>query len=213
MVTQMNSYQQEQLDALTQVGIYYASISPAERSRLKSEIKPYLIFRRRVDQFLERHFKAYCTQSCFENRMSACCSKDGIITFWADVVINACLSDESQLSDLNEAVQKPYFTHKCVYLGPRGCLWQVRPLVCAMFLCDQVQDKVFEDKPEARKEWDDFKCLAKGYRWPDKVVLFDHIEQTCMAAGYNSPLMYLNNSPGLLRVKRKAGLHDFVMQP
>lgn len=205
-ITNMNTYQQEQLDALNQIRHYLVSLSRSDMDLLKAEIQPYLIFRRRVNLFLGRHFTGYCTQSCFENRMSACCSKDGIITFWADAVINAFCSDKSQLSDLDDAIRHPHFTHKCVYLGPRGCRWQVRPLVCTMFLCDQAQDKAFDDKPAVKGEWEELKRQAKRYRWPDRVVLFDRIEQLCMAAGYESSLMYLNNSPGLLRVKQKSGL-------
>ncbi len=202
----MNTYQNEQLDALTQVRHYLDSLSTAEKSRLQAEIQPYLVFQHRVNGFLSRYFNIFCTQSCFENRMSACCSKDGIITFWADVVINACRSDKSQLLDLNEAIKQPYLTHKCVYLGPSGCRWQVRPLVCSMFLCDKAQDMAFEGKPAVKQEWEDLKNQAKGYRWPDRIVLFDRIEQMCMVAGYQSSLMYLNNSPGLLRVKQRSGL-------
>jgi hypothetical protein len=50
----------------------------------------------------------------------------------------------------------------------------------------------------------EFKQREKHYRWPDRPVLFDDLEKYFMAAGYSSPLMYLNNSPGLLRVKELA---------
>ena len=36
-------------------------------------------------------------------------------------------------------------------------------------------------------------------------MLFDDIEEWFLAAGYRSPLMYINTSPGLLRIKRRAG--------
>jgi hypothetical protein len=48
------------------------------------------------------------------------------------------------------------------------------------------------------------KQREKHFRWPDRPVLFDDLEKYFMAAGYSSPLMYLNNSPGLLRVKELA---------
>jgi hypothetical protein len=48
--------------------------------------------------------------------------------------------------------------------------------------------------------------LGKSFRWPDRPVLFDQLEQVFMAVGCRSPLMYINTSPGLLRIKQKAGL-------
>jgi hypothetical protein len=36
------------------------------------------------------------------------------------------------------------------------------------------------------------------------ITFFDELEQRFMAAGCRSPLMYLNTSPGLLNVKRRA---------
>jgi len=45
----------------------------------------------------------------------------------------------------------------------------------------------------------------KRFTWPDQPVLFDDLESYFMKSGYRSPLMYLHNSPGLLRVKQKAG--------
>jgi hypothetical protein len=46
----------------------------------------------------------------------------------------------------------------------------------------------------------------KKYKWPDRPVLFDHLEKVFLDMGYRSSLMHLNLSPGLLRVKRAAGL-------
>jgi hypothetical protein len=82
----------------------------------------------------------------------------------------------------------------------------VRPLVCAMFLCDPVEKEVMANNVEVRTQWRVLNTQAKSFRWPDRPVLFDTLEKRCMAAGIQSPLMYLNNSPGLLHVKKKAGL-------
>jgi hypothetical protein len=62
----------------------------------------------------------------------------------------------------------------------------------------------FKENPVARKRWDALVRQKKDYTWPDRPVLFDTLEQICIDAGYTSPLMFLHNSPELLRVKRQA---------
>jgi hypothetical protein len=86
---------------------------------------------------------------------------------------------------------------KCVFLGHEGCLWQIKPIVCEMFLCDAAENAV------ARKCWDALVRQKKDYTWPDRPVLCDTLEQICIEAGYTSSLMFLHNSPGLLRVKHQ----------
>ncbi len=202
----MNDYQQEQFEALFIVKDQLSKLTRAQIDRLKRQITPYLDFRSKVDQFLNTYFSSHCTQSCYENRRSACCSKDGIVTFWADVVINALCSTEAQLCDLEQALAQPTYDHKCTYLGRNGCRWQVRPLMCAMFLCDQVKDAVFPELDATTKQdWNAFFETAKSFRWPDKPVLFDSLETYFMALGVRSSLMYINTSPGLLRIKQRAG--------
>ena len=49
---------------------------------------------------------------------------------------------------------------------------------------------------------------AKAYRWPEKPVLFDALEKIFLDLGCDSSLMFLNKSPGLLRIKQQAGLID-----
>lgn len=202
----MNAYQREQQLALIQAINYLECLTSEDRRALKAKMTPYTVFREQVDQFLSEHCGEFCTRSCYTSKTSACCSKDGIITFWADVLINACYSSKVQLSSLMESIQKPEYDHKCIYLGANGCLWQVRPLVCTMFLCDQVQQALIEKDKKVYGQWKALNSQAKSYRWPDRPVLFDHLEQSCIDAGIQSSLMYLNNSPGLLRVKQKAGL-------
>jgi hypothetical protein len=207
----MNDYQKEQWDALSLIMIQIGSLDGSRRHFLETRIAAYLAFRQRADQFLRSHFADHCTRSCFENRLSACCSKDGIITFWADAVVNALVSSDSRMEDLFQALARPSYAHKCTYLGPDGCRWQVRPLMCAMFLCDAVQGRVFGADPSAEARWDSMVKEAKSFRWPDRPVLFDWLETYFMELGCRSPLMYINTSPGLLRVKKAAlgkQIHD-----
>jgi len=202
----MNDYQREQLEALNQVCAKIRFINAIRSDNLSNDIRSYLLFRQQLEAFLSQHFGRYCTQACFENQTSACCSKDGIITFWADVVINVYHSSENQIEALCAVIQKPIYPNKCIYLGANGCQWKIRPLGCALFVCDRVQIEILEQNPELRKQWEQYTTTGRVFRWPDRPVLFDHLEQVFMAAGCRSPLMYLNTSPGLLRIKQKAGL-------
>ena len=202
----MNNYQKEQWDALTQIKHHLNKMGSEGVQSLEKSIVPYFHFRKALDVFLNKHFSEHCTESCFQSSVSACCSKDGIITFWADMVINACRSTPGQTAQLFNAVRRPLKSGKCIYLGPKGCYWRIRPLVCAMFLCDAAKEAVFPLNPEAQERWHHFEQTAKSFRWPDRPVLFDHIEHLFMAAGCRSSLMYLNTSPGLLRIKQLAGV-------
>ena len=193
----MNAYQTEQMDALNQI-VQHIDLWG---SLPEEAIRSYLLFRGQLDEFSNRHFAAFCTRACFESRNSACCSKDGIITFWADMVINVARSDRHQIDDLFTAIKTPLFAEKCIYLGENGCRWQIRPLGCALFLCDPVQDAVLAPNPHLHRQWEAFQSKAKTFRWPDRPVLFDHLERIFMDAGCRSPLMYINHSPGLMRIK------------
>lgn len=194
------------MDALHQVQNTLMKMDIKTKNRLTSDLTPYLEFREKVDRYLDDHLSSYCTQACFNSQTSACCSKDGIITFWADMVINACSCTHDELNILISAVKNPHFAQKCVYLGAEGCLWTVRPLVCAMFVCDQLQADVINQDSNLSKTWEKYRKQAKGFRWPDKPVLFDRLEEMFMALGCQSPLMYINSSPGLIRIKKKARL-------
>ena len=202
----MNDYQQEQFEALTMVRQGLARLGADGCGRLKGMIADYLRFRQEVDRFLERHFSTVCTRTCYQDRTSACCSKDGIITFFADTVINALCASEDQLAQLAALLQHPNTGHRCVYLGDAGCRWFVSPVVCAMFLCDRAMRTVFDQAPAAQAVWQDLREREKRFKWPDRPVLFDQLEVVFMEMGYRSTLMHLNLSPGLLRVKQKAGL-------
>jgi len=197
-------YQKEQAKSLAMVREHLSSLSESEKGKLKALLADYLSFRKTVSVFLSDHFKEVCTQKCFQSHLSACCSRDGIITFFADMVINALMSGDAELEDLEEALHAPHEGFKCVYLGNTGCLWRVKPIVCEMFLCDAAKDKVFKDNTPAGKQWVELERQRKQYTWPDRPVLFDALERYFMDAGYTSPLMYLHNSPGLLRVKKQS---------
>ena len=200
----MNSYHKEQIETLNMVYRHLKTISIQERQRLLSQISDYLLFRDTVDEFLGEHFENICTQKCYQSKVSACCSREGIITFFGDVVVNVLVSNEMEIKTLEMVLKKPNNGFKCIYLGDDGCMWRIKPIICEMFLCDPAKESVFNEKPSANKLWIELKQREKHYRWPDRRVLFDDLEKYFMAAGYSSPLMYLNNSPGLLRVKELA---------
>jgi len=202
----MNEYQKEQLDALRMVAEGLVRLSPAERSELLEKVRAYRAFRKTVDDFLDRHFSQVCTNNCYQNHTSACCSKDGIITFFADTVVNVLHSSPDESDRLAIRLQKVNTGHRCIYLTRQGCMWTVRPVVCAMFLCDKAMDRVFSENAEAQKVWAQLRRQEKRFKWPDRQVLFDELEKVFIALGYRSSLMHLNFSPGLLHVKMKAGL-------
>lgn len=202
----MNDYQREQLQALTMVCDHLSTLDADRHGDLQRSVAPYLYFRKAVDVFLKTHLDSLCTTACYQDQRSACCSKDGIITFFADHVVNALNSSAHGLEVLKDRLQGNNTSAKCVYLTPQGCCWGVRPLVCAMFLCDRAQEEVFGAQPELTSDWERLKTAAKRFRWPDRPVLFDALEIAFIDAGYTSTLMYLNFSPGLLRIKQNAGL-------
>jgi hypothetical protein len=196
-------YQTEQLQTLQMVRRYLTQISEAERETLKESLTDFVTFRDAVDAFLENYFRDICNRKCYQSKLSACCSRDGIIIFFAEVIINALLADPAALERLQDVLTHPHEGFKCVFLGHEGCLWRIKPIVCEMFLCDAAENAVLKENPVARKRWDALIRQKKDYTWPDRPVLFDTLEQICIDAGYTSPLMFLHNSPGLLRVKRQ----------
>jgi hypothetical protein len=166
----------------------------------------YLAFRKKVAAFFLAHLSDVCTLKCYKNSLSACCSKEGIITFFADVVINALISSEEEIHSLLRVLAVANKGSKCVYLGPDGCLWHLKPIVCEMFICKDAKEHVFNSEPEARQKWEELKQLQKRFTWPDRPVLYDALEAIFIEAGYTSTLMYLHNSPGLIRLKQRIRL-------
>jgi hypothetical protein len=202
----ISSYQTEQLEALRLVRMHLKSMPNAERDYLRAQTADYMAFRRRLDEFLGSSFGDICSATCYRSRISACCSREGIVTFFADVVINLLHSGEREIDPLVKALQTENTGLKCVYLGEGGCLWRVKPIVCQMFLCDPAKARVFGARPELHAVWEDYERQRKLFTWPDRPVLFDRLEAYFLSAGCSSSLMYLHQSPGLLRVKRRAGL-------
>ena len=199
----MSEYRNEQLEALELVTGYLSGLEAAEMDMLKQKLADYRCFRRDVAIFLSTHFSDVCTETCYQSKISACCTREGIITFFADVVVNVVLSDEIAVRELFSVLRSPQEGSKCIYLGEKGCLWRLKPLVCEMFLCKKAEDTVLKINPDLRDEWQALKKREKTFRWPDQKVLFDDLEQVFLNAGHVSPLMYLHNSPGLLRVKEQ----------
>ncbi len=196
-----SEYQKEQQETLEMIQKHLAGLSGDAVAHLQKQISEYLTFRQEVDQFLEKHFSLLCTDTCYRSRLSACCTREGIITFFADVVINALQSSASEMQALQDRLEFSYLGNKCLYLGEQGCLWKVKPLVCEMFLCTKAEKEVLSRNHRTQKSWENLKRKEKSFRWPDQVVLFDDLEKIFIKAGYTSTLMYLHNSPGLLRVK------------
>lgn len=183
---------------------YLFQIPETECECLRKDLIDYLAFRDAVDAFQEEHFREICNRKCYQSKLSTCCSRDGIIVFFADVIINVLMATPPLLASLEDVLTRPHEGFKCVYLGQDGCLWRIKPIVCEMFLCNAAEDAVLKDHPAARQRWEALVRQKKSFTWPDRPVLFDSLEQICVDAGYTSPLMYLHNSPGLLRVKRQA---------
>jgi hypothetical protein len=198
----VDSYHKEQIEALKMVRQHIDGLSAAERQKLADRLIKYLRFRQDVDDFLTNHFSGLCTQKCYQNRLSACCSREGIITFFADVVINYIVSKGSGYNRLQAVLNKSNEGFKCVYLSDTGCLWHLKPIVCQMYLCNQSKKLVFGTSPKLQEEWEVLEQKRKRFTWPDRPVLFDELESDFIKAGFQSSLMYLHNSPGLLRLKK-----------
>lgn len=202
----VNAYHLEQIEAIGMVRRILNASEPAAMEALRESTLQYLSYRKEVRHFLDERLKDICTTKCFHSQLSACCSREGIITFFADVVVNALNSTAEELDSLERVLKRPNIGSKCVYLGENGCRWQVKPIVCEMFLCDEAKKRAFGSEPQLRQEWDRLVELKKTFTWPDRPVLFDAVEKMFLAAGCKSSLMYLHFSPGLAKVKRKAGL-------
>jgi len=199
----MNEYQEEQLQALEMVRNHLAGFSDNGQNNLRALVSDYLSFRREMACFLEKHFSHVCTRTCYQSNLSACCTREGIITFFADVVVNVLSSSADEIEKLHVGLKKPHEGTKCLYLGQDGCRWRVKPLVCEMFLCARAEKEVLSADPRLEKEWERLNKRAKSFRWPDRPVLFDKLEEIFIDGGCTSGLMYLHNSPGLLRVKEE----------
>jgi hypothetical protein len=93
---------------------------------------------------------------------------------------------------------------KCVYLGKKGCLWRLKPIVCEMFLCDRAKAALLHKDSALDVRWQGLLLKEKQFNWPDKPILFDDLEELFLQAGLKSPLMYCHLSPGLRRIKAQS---------
>ena len=125
----MSSYQKEQAETLSLVRRHFTTLSAQERQGLESEVSDYLSFRDEVDAFLCEHFSNICTIKCYQNKVSACCSREGIITFFGDLVVNVLVSTYTEINELMMVLQKLNRGFKCIYLGNNGCMWRIKPTV------------------------------------------------------------------------------------
>ena len=199
----MSPYNQDQLAAITMIRQFMEELSKEHMSQIRREIQSYLGFRADVAEFQKRYFSALCTQKCFTSQTSACCGREGIATFFADVVMNVLLSKEEEVEGLLQALSEDTGGFKCVYLHEKGCLWRLKPIVCEMFLCEHARDTVLGKDELLRDQWEKLRQREKRYTWPSSPVLFDELEEMFIRVGLDSPLMYYHRSPGLLRVKAK----------
>ena len=201
----MSEYNQQQKDAILMVRQYLSHLPFAKLRWLKQRIKSYVQFRKAVHSFQEEHFSGICSKKCFTSRASACCGREGIITFFADVVINVLLSTNGQIDTLLETLEGDTGGFNCVYLNENGCLWLWKPIVCEMFLCDAAKNSVLAKSESLVSKWAGLRRRERRYTWPTRSVLFDELEGFFLNGGFDSPLMYLHKSPGLLRLKARHG--------
>jgi hypothetical protein len=203
---QCSEYNRDQLNSVLSILEVFASLTEEEAGGLRARIKPYLAFREDISEFYRSLFRDTCRELCFDTGLSACCGFESIITFFADHVISLLESSQQQIEALVTTLRRPNLTQRCLFLGPSGCMWTIPPISCAMFLCSQVKERVFDARPDARRIWSELQGSEKEYTYPNKPVLFDELETFFMKRGCESPHLYFHRSPGLLRIKSKAGL-------
>jgi len=179
-------------------------LPPFQVEELRRRSDPYLGFRDEVEEFQNEFLSGVCTRKCFSSRASDCCNRDGIAVFFADVVVECLYADDERIDLLCRTLEQDRGGFKCAYLGPEGCLWRIKPIVCEMFLCDHAMKSVLDPDPLLRGRWEDLRSRERQYTWPDRPVLFDELEGVFLQAGHESPLMYFHRSPGLLRVKARS---------
>ncbi len=206
-----SSYRHEQLESLEVAMKGMAEMPSRKREEMQDLIRDYLSFRSTVDAFLHAHVSGICSPKCYENQLSACCSKDGVVIFFADTVINALTSSASEMEAFQSILEKQRnMDFKCIYLTQDGCAWKIKPIVCEMFLCDNAWKEALSKDEELLGRWKELERKRMEFTWPDKPVLFDKLEAFFIEEGLRSVTMYYHNSPGLLNVKKKAGLINSI---
>ncbi|MGB5922655.1 MAG: hypothetical protein WBH36_10520 [Syntrophobacteria bacterium] len=205
-MVEISEYNQQQKEALLMVRQHLSGLPLSQLHRLKQRIRSYVGFRQTVASFQKTHFSDLCSEKCFTSYTSACCGREGIITFFADVVVNVLLSTQEEIDVLLDILDTDTGGLNCVYLNKTGCLWRAKPIVCEMFLCKHAKNLVLENNKALKSQWETFRQRERRYTWPTRPVLFDELEDYFIGAGFDSPLMYLHRSPGLLRLKAKHAL-------
>jgi hypothetical protein len=204
----LSEYNRDQLTSLTAIRIACTNLSAEQQKLLTESLQPYLEFRREVDEFQKHYFGDFCKASCFQTGLSACCGFESIITFFADQAVTYLISEEDERQQLFQLLAQPNTSRKCVFLGENGCTWRLPPVTCALYLCEPAKSSVFGDHPEARPVWEALREREKRFTHPSQPVLFDGLERAFLEVGAISPHMFFHSSPGLLRLKAKAGILD-----
>ncbi|UCG13997.1 MAG: hypothetical protein JSU72_05870 [Deltaproteobacteria bacterium] len=202
----MSVYNQQQIETFRMVRHHLERLPIFQLNWLKRRIESYVQFRADVARFQREHFTDICSRKCFASQSSACCGREGIMTFFADVVVNVLISAPREIDPLLAALALDTGGFNCVYLGNTGCLWLLKPIVCEMFLCEHAKKSALEEDEPLLSQWEGLRLRERQYTWPSQRVLFDELEGFFLEAGLDSPLMYFHQSPGLLRVKAKHGL-------
>lgn len=204
----LSEYNRDQWVSFMAIKSAMETMGERKRTALRNAVEPYLAFRSDLRRFHERFFAPHCATTCFTSARSACCGFESIFTFFADQVITYLVSDADGRERIFEALVRPYRPDRCVYLGPKGCVWTLPPISCAMFYCDEIKERVLQGRPNISGLWQRLRETERMFTYPDRPVLFDAIESVFLALGVSSPHMYFHTSPGLLRIKRKSGLWD-----
>jgi len=201
-----NSYNRRQAEAILVIRDHLARLPAPEKRSLRKSLEPYLEFRDETASFQKEHLSAACTFKCFHDGTSACCGREGILTFFADVAINVLLSTDEEADLLLAMLAGDRAGLNCVYLGEDGCTWNLKPITCEMFLCDHAKEVLLGGGGSANRRWEDLRRREKIYTFPDRPVLFDDLEKLFLEAGIEDPSMYCHKSPGLLLLKKKHGV-------
>ena len=201
-----SGYNRGQEEVLLVVRNHLARLPNPEKRSLGKSLESYLEFRHATARFQEEHLAATCTARCFHDGTSACCGREGILTFFADVVINLLLSTEEEADLLLAMLSADKAGLNCVYLREDGCAWKLKPITCEMFLCDHAKKELLGGDGLPRRTWEELRKREKLYTFPDRPVLFDDLEKLFLDAGIENPMMYCHKSPGLLLLKKKHGV-------
>lgn len=201
-----SDYNRRQEEVLLVVRDHLARIPDPERQSLRKSLQPYLEFRDETARFQEEHLSAACTLRCFHDGTSACCGREGILTFFADVVINLLLSTDEEADLLLSRLLDDKGGPNCVYLGENGCAWKLKPITCEMFLCDHAKEELSGGDGSRGRRWKELRGREKIYTYPDRPVLFDGLEKLFLDAGIENAMMYCHKSPGLLLLKKRHGV-------